>query len=205
MQSSTRSFTLMDGQSKRFWSITQNLNQLIISQGLSESTQSEIAQDFESQDSARLAMLELISEKIKAGYVEDKVLLAPSSSHNSRRLPVPERTTAQPTHLIRARTFKVVEKYGGTSKYPWLRTWKITVVWIENSFKGNHQIVVKLFDRPYGVDSSPLFKLKFVSDYSSSVEAEKAFIEIKDLDDLKQHVTTSNAVLLDKESTRVPT
>ena len=203
MQSSTRNFTLMDGQSKRFWSITQNLNQLIISQGLTESIQSEIAQNFESQDSARLAMLELISEKIKAGYVEDKVLT--SIGHNSRRLPVPEHTSAQPTHLIRARTFKIVEKYGGTTEYPWLRTWKITVVWIENSFKGNHQIVVKLFDRPYGVDSSPLFRLKFVSDYSSSVEAEQAFIEIKDLDDLMQHVTTSNAVLLDKESTKVPT
>jgi predicted DNA-binding WGR domain protein len=197
MLSNARSFTFIDGQTTRFWSVSQNSNQLIISQGLSGSPQSEIAQDFESQESAKLAMLELISEKVKAGYIEDKLSIVPSISNNSRRLPIPEHTTAQPTHLIRAKTFKLMK-----TDYPWIRTWKITVVWIENTFKGNHQIVVKLFDRPYGVKSSSLFKLKFVSSYSNTEEAEKAFAEIKDLDDLKQHVTSSNVVLLDRDNAK---
>jgi predicted DNA-binding WGR domain protein len=192
----------MDGQTTRFWSVSQNSNQLVITQGVVGATQNEIAQEFESQDSARLAMLELIAEKVKAGYVEDKLSLESISLRSLRRLPVAEHTAAQPTHLIRAKTFKVIQKWGGTDEYPWLRTWKITAVWIENTFQENHQIVVKLFDRPYGVKSSSLFKLKFVSSYSNSIEAEKAFAQIKDLDDLKQHVTSSNVVLLDKANAK---
>lgn len=203
MLSNARSFTFTDGQTTRFWSVSQNSNQLIISQGLSGSPQGEIAQDFASLESAKLAMLELISEKVKAGYVEDKLSADPSISNDSRRLPVPKHTAPQPTHLIRAKNFKVI-KNAGTSDYPRIVTWKITMVWIENTFQGNHQIVVKLFDQPKLGKSSvlKLFKLKFVSNYSNFVEAEKSFARVKDLDDLRQFITRGDVTLLDRANTK---
>jgi predicted DNA-binding WGR domain protein len=198
MQSSTRSFTLMDGQNKRIWSISQNLNQLMISQGLSGSPLSEIAQDFESQESAKLAMLELISEKVKAGYIEDKLTIDLSVSQNSRRLPAPEHTTAQPTHLIRAKTFTV------TTDNSW-EGWEILVAWLDNTFEGSQQIVVKLFGRRrISIDSEDLgySPFRFVSSYSSSTEIQEAFSKITDINSLQNHIASSDEVYLLKKKTK---
>ena len=199
MQSSTRSFTLIDGQSKRSWSISQNLDQLVISQGLSESPQSEISQEFESEESASLAMHELIAEKVKAGYLEDKLTIDLSISQNSRRLPVPEHTTAQPTHLIRAKTFSV------TNDNSWEGPWNITVAWLDNTFEGSQQIVIKLFGRRrISIESEDLgfSPFKFVSSYSSSAETQKAFSKITDLSSLNTHLALSNEVHLIKKKVK---
>ena len=200
MQSSTRSFTLMDGQNKRIWSISQNLNQLMISQGLSDSPLSEIAQDFESQESAKLAMLELISEKVKAGYIEDKLTTDLSVSQNSRRLPTPEHTTAQPTHLIRAKTFSVT-----TTDNSWEGPWEITVAWLDNTFEGSQQIIVKLFGRrKISIDSENLgyTPFRFVSSYSSSTEIQEEFSKITDINSLQTHIALSDEVYLLKKKTK---
>ena len=199
MQSSTRSFTLIDGQSKRSWSISQNLYQLVISQGLSESPQSEISQEFESEESASLAMHELIAEKVKAGYLEDKITIDLSISQNSRRLPVPEHTTAQPTHLIRAKTFSV------TKDNSWEGPWNITVAWLDNTFEGSQQIVIKLFGRrriSIGSEDLGFSPFKFVSSYSSSAETQKAFSKITDLSSLNTHLSLSNEVHLIKKKVK---
>jgi predicted DNA-binding WGR domain protein len=199
MQTSTRSFTLMDGQNKRIWSISQNLNQLMISQGLSGSPLSEIAQDFESQESAKLAMLELISEKVKAGYVEDKLTVDLSVSQNSRRLPAPEHTTAQPTHLIRAKTFAV------TTDNSWEGPWEITVAWLDNTFEGSQQIVVKLFGRRrISIDSEDLgfSPFRFVSSYSSLKQIQDAYSKITDISSLQNHIASSDEVYLLKKKTK---
>jgi predicted DNA-binding WGR domain protein len=199
MQSNARSFTFIDGQTTRFWSVSRNSNQLIISQGLSGSPHSEIAQDFESEESAKLAMLELISEKVDAGYIEDKLTIDLSIRQNSQRLPVPEHTMAQPTHLIRAKTF-TVEKDNS-----WEGPWKITVAWLDNTSEGSQQIVVKLFGRRrISIESEDLgfSPFKFVSSYASPAEIQKAFSKITDLSSLNTHLSLSNEVYLIKKKTK---
>lgn len=181
----TRSFSFGEGENTRSWSVSQVVNQLLIKTERNAGQESEIIQDFDSVESAKLAMEELIKEKVDAGYQE--TTQNPVAIVENRRLGKPESSLAQPSHVCEAKIFTVSTQSPGAS---WKSMSSLVLARSENAFLGLNQITLKK-------DSYAHFSFKseivFIRNYKNSKDAQKAFNKIsktKDLIEFVDHAET---------------
>lgn len=178
-----RKFRLISRENTFFWFIEQKENSITISQGSPSNKSDEVSQEFDSSDSAILAMDNLIKEKIRLGFIEfdstEDILPNSTFLTVSRRSAKPELSSSQPTHL---RQIKVLTLETPASAY--YRTHDSTefVLFHFESDQGN--ILSVGLNKLDHDDMNICHKFRFVHQFASFEEAEKVYKKINSFNDV---------------------
>ena len=177
-----RTFTFDDGSSITHWTISQFGSRIEISYGAQDEAQKLITQDFDSSQSARLGLDELVEEKLKAGFIESTQASNILPRQTPRTLPAPERTSAMPTHLCKWRLFETPSGTGPTA-------FAVAAVF-ESTFTRKAILALNYsFLNYWGGIAGGKTQTRFAIPFENMKLATKAFDELKDNDDLIRFVS----------------
>jgi hypothetical protein len=172
------------------WSILQFGNRLEISFGNQHEEQKLILQDFDSSQSARLGLDELVAEKLKAGFIETTSALPILSRNTPRKLPAPERTSAMPTHLCKWRLLETPRITGPT-------VFAVAAVF-ESTFSGKAILAVNYsFINYWGSIAGGKTETRFAIPFENMKLATKAFDGLMDNNDLISFVSRAETKVFD--------
>jgi hypothetical protein len=186
----TRTFTFDNGSSIMQWSVSQFGNRLEITHGNQSEEQKVISQDFDSSQSARLGLDELVAEKLKAGFIETTLASNTLPRQTPRNLPAPERTSAMPTHLCKWRLFETPNDTGPT-------VFAVAAVF-ESTFTGKAILAVNYsFLNYWGGIAGGKTQTRFAIPFENMKLAIKAFDGLKDNNDLTSFVSKVETKVFD--------
>jgi hypothetical protein len=185
-----RTFTFNDGSSITHWTISQFGSRVEISYGAQDEEQKLISQDFDSSQSAKLGLDELVAEKLKAGFIESVLASTVVPRQSPRNLPAPERTSAMPTHLCKWRLFETPRDTGPTA-------FAVAAVF-ESTFTRKAILAVNYsFLNYWGGIAGGKTQTRFAIPFENMKLATKAFDGLMDNDDLISFVSKAETKVFD--------